>query len=177
MTTPAQRRAARAPVAVLLLGGALAVGLVFLGAALASTPPPAPDAAQTPGTAGAARPVNVIMRDYRFDPTPLYLYPDETVELTVFNAGLVEHELVLGDAAVQLAWAEADARATPPAPFATPPQASVSPDVGGLRVLLPSGGSTTVRYTVPGAGTLLVVCNLPGHAENGMVGRVQFVER
>jgi uncharacterized cupredoxin-like copper-binding protein len=120
--------------------------------------------------------VTVIMRDYRFDPTPLYMYPGETVELTVFNGGLVEHELVLGDESVQQAWAQADALATPPAPFATPPPASVSPNVGGLRVLLPSGGSTTVRYVVPTGGPLLLICNLPGHAEQGMVGRVEFVQ-
>ena len=49
----------------------------------------------------APRDVNVIMRDYHFDPTPLYLYAGETVRLNVFNGGMVEHELVLGDAAVQ----------------------------------------------------------------------------
>jgi hypothetical protein len=26
------------------------------------------------------RPVNVIMRDYRFDPTPIYFVPGETVD-------------------------------------------------------------------------------------------------
>ncbi len=160
---------------MLLLGGSIAVGLVFLGAALAAAPPPPPGPSQQPGTAGAPRPVTVIMRDYRFDPTPLYLYRGETIELTVFNAGLVDHELVLGDSAVQAAWAEADARATPPAPFATAPPASVGPDVGGARVLLASGNSQTATYVVPAAGEVLLMCNLPGHADNGMVGRVEYV--
>jgi uncharacterized cupredoxin-like copper-binding protein len=114
------------------------------------------------------------MRDYRFDPTPLYLYPGETVELHVFNAGMVEHELVLGDEAVQAAWAQADAAATPPAPLATAPPASVAPGVGGLRVLLGSGQSTTIPYQVPVDGILLMICNLPGHAERGMVGQVEL---
>ena len=156
----------------LLLGGlGLALVLVLLGAALAAGPAPVPDGVE-PGTAANPRVVNVIMRDYRFDPTPLYLAPGETVRLNVLNGGLVEHELVLGDDAVQSAWSRADAAATPPAPFATAPPASVSPAVGGIRLLLGSGGSTSLDYTVPAQLDLKLVCHLPGHAERGMVGEV-----
>ena len=130
-----------------------------------------------PGTAQAPRPVNVIMRDYHFDPTPLYLYSGETIRLTVVNAGMVEHELVLGDAAVQSAWAQADAAASPAAPFATAPPASVPAGTGGLRILLASGATETVTYQVPTADALLLLCNLPGHQERGMVGQVVLKER
>jgi uncharacterized cupredoxin-like copper-binding protein len=149
----------------------LALVLVLLGAALAAAPAPRPSF-DGPGTVDSPRPVNVILRDYRFDPTPLYLAPAETVRLTVVNGGLVEHELVLGDAAVQSAWAAANAAATPPAPFATAPPASVAAGVGGLRLLVPSGGTVVVDYTVPVAGGLELICHLPGHAERGMVGQV-----
>ncbi len=124
---------------------------MILGASLAAAPAPAPTIAK-PGTQHEPRPVNVIMRDYRFDPTPIYFVPGETVRLNVINAGLVEHELVLGDAAVQAAWADADAAATPPAPLATAPPASVAPQTGGLRLVLASGASTVVDYQVPAAG-------------------------
>jgi uncharacterized cupredoxin-like copper-binding protein len=163
-------------VVALIVFASLATGLVLLGASLAGAPAPTPAPAQTPGTAAAPRAVNVIMRDYRFDPTPLYLYAGETVELRVLNGGLVDHELVLGDASVQQAWATADADATPPAPFATAPAASVAPDVGGLRIVLPSGGSHTSLYEVPADATLQMICHLPGHVEQGMVGQVTFVE-
>jgi uncharacterized cupredoxin-like copper-binding protein len=164
-------------VLVLVLGLGLAVGLVLLGAALAGAPAPAPQIAQ-PGTADAPRVVNVILRDYRFDPSPLYLVPGETVRLNVVNGGMVEHELVLGDTGVQDAWANADAAATPPAPFATSPPASVPPGTGGLRILLASGAPlTTVDYTVPIAGGVELVCHLPGHVEKGMVGEVVLVSR
>jgi uncharacterized cupredoxin-like copper-binding protein len=158
-------------VVVVVFGLALAVGLVLLGAALAAAPAPPPDIAR-PGSAASPRPVNVIMRDYKFDPTPLYLVRGETVSLNILNGGLVEHELVLGDERVQAAWAEADARATPPAPFTTAPPASVPPDTGGLRALLGSGGLATFEFVVPATGELLMVCQLPGHAERGMVGEV-----
>ena len=159
------------PVLVLIVGLALAGGLVVLGASLAAAPAPAPDVSR-PGTAESPRPVNVIMRDYRFDPTPVYLVPGETVRLFVVNAGLVEHELVLGDREFQAAWALADAAATPPGPFATAPPASVVPTGTGIRIVLASGGSTVVDYTVPKSAGVELVCHLPGHAEKGMVGQV-----
>ena len=171
-----RRGVSRAPVLVLLLGLGLAGALVVLGATLAGTPAPTPDISR-PGTADAPRPVNVIMRDYRFDPTPIYLVPGETVRLNVVNGGLVEHELVLCDAALQQAWSEADAAATPPGPFATAPPASVAPDLGGLRIVLASGAATTVDYAVPATGGLELVCHLPGHAERGMIGQVTLVTR
>ncbi|MGI8929124.1 MAG: hypothetical protein ACR2H0_06645 [Candidatus Limnocylindrales bacterium] len=169
-------RVSRAPVLVLLVGLGLAGGLVVLGATLAGAPAPTPDVGR-PGTADAPRPVNVIMRDYRFDPTPIYLVLGETIRLNVVNGGLVEHELVLGDAALQRAWSGANAAATPPGPFATAPPASVAPDLVGLRLVLASGAASTVDYLVPSTGPVELVCHLPGHAERGMVGQVSLVTR
>jgi uncharacterized cupredoxin-like copper-binding protein len=165
------KRISRAPVVVVVVGLGIALGLVLLGAALATTPAPVPRI-DRPGTGAAPRPVNVIMREYRFDPTPLYLVPGETVRLNVFNGGMVEHELAIGDAAFQAAWAAADAAATPPAPFASAPPASVGPGVTGLRLVLGSGAQAVVDYVVPASGTLELFCHLPGHAERGMVGEV-----
>ena len=170
------RPISRLPVLVLVVGLSIALGLVILGADLAARPVESPPIG-TPGVAASPRVVTVIMRDYRFDPTPLYLYQNETIELNLVNAGMVEHELVLGDAAVQAAWASADAAATPPAPFTTAPPASAPVDTGGLRVLLKSGESASVDFTVPEGGDLLLVCNIPGHEQRGMVGQVVLNQR
>jgi uncharacterized cupredoxin-like copper-binding protein len=161
---------------VLAIGAVLAIGLVLLGAWLAQVPAPVPVIDQ-PGTAAQPRDVNVILRDFAFDPNPLYLVAGETVRLHVFNGGMVEHEFTLGDQQVQAAWAVADAAASPDMPFATTPPASVPPGTGGLRLLLASGDSTTVEYTVPTAGQLQLFCHLPGHAERGMIGRVIVLSR
>jgi uncharacterized cupredoxin-like copper-binding protein len=163
----------RAPVVVVIAFFTIALVLVLIGAQRPSEPPPDVEIARA-GTPGAPRAVTVIMRDYRFDPTPIVLVPGETVSLTVLNGGLVEHELTLGDEAVQTAWSAADAAATPPAPFATPPPAQVPPGTGGLRVLLGSGEEATVIYTVPTTGALALLCHLPGHVERGMVGAVEL---
>jgi uncharacterized cupredoxin-like copper-binding protein len=148
------------------------VGL-FAAACIASAPSPGPI---TPGTVEAPRAINVIMRDYVFEPTPLRLVRGETVRFTVVNAGLLAHDFVLGDVSVQAAWASAEAAATPPAFTATPPPASVPPEFAGLRVYLPSGQTGTAVYHVPAAGELQLVCQVPGHAAQGMVGVIDFVK-
>jgi uncharacterized cupredoxin-like copper-binding protein len=116
--------------------------------------------------------VTVIMREYAFAPSPLALVPGETVRLTILDGGLAPHELVLGDERVQAAWASADAQATPPAPFATAPPASVAADVGGLRVLLGSGEQTVVTYQVPLSQDLSLVCHIADHRARGMEAAV-----
>ncbi len=152
----------------------LAVGLVFLGASLASAPAPAPAIAR-PGTVNSPRDVNVILRDYAFNPDPLHLVAGETVRFTIVNGGLIEHEFVLGDAQVQAAWADADARASAPAPFATPPPASRPPGVDGLRLVVGSGQTAVALHTVPPASALELACHLPGHLQAGMRARVVLV--
>jgi len=118
--------------------------------------------------------VTVIMRDFRFDPTPIVLVPGETVRFTILNGGLVEHDFVIGDEAVQRAWAAADAAATPPSLLERAPPASVPPDTPGLRVLLGSGEQAVVEYQVPVAQQLTLLCQIPGHIEKGMVGAVEL---
>jgi uncharacterized cupredoxin-like copper-binding protein len=167
------RRPSVAPFVIVVGFLVVAVILVFIGAERSAAPPPSVSV-DRPGTPDQPRSVVIIMRDYLFDPTPLILVPGETIRLTAFDAGLQPHELVLGDESVQAAWAAAHAAATPPAPFATPPAASVPPGTGGLRVWVGSGEQATVDWTVPAQGEVLLMCHLPGHVEAGMVGRVEL---
>ncbi|CAN5533046.1 hypothetical protein BH24CHL9_BH24CHL9_01010 [soil metagenome] len=166
-------RISRAPVIVLAAFFAVVAVLVMIGAQRPSELPPIVHIERT-GTAPDPRPVTVTMRYYRFDPTPVVLVAGETVRLTIFNAGLVEHELTLGDEGVQAAWSRADAAATPPNLLATAPPASVPPGTGGLRVLVASGDQAVVDYRVPPDEQLALLCHLPGHIERGMVGAVEL---
>ena len=158
---------------VVVVFAIVATTLVLIGMQRPSEPPPDVEITSA-GTAAEPRPVTVIMRDYRFDPTPVVLVPGETVRFTVFNAGLEVHDFVLGDAAVQQAWSEADAAATPPNLLATAPPASVPPGTGGLRIYLRSGQQASVDYTVPSDEQLSLLCHIPGHIEKGMIGRVDM---
>ena len=120
-----QQPISKAPVIVVIVFGVIATALVFIGMQRPSEPPPDVQIT-TAGTPQDPRPVTVIMRDYRFDPTPIVLVPGETVRFDVFNAGLEVHDFVIGDGDVQLAWSKADAAATPPNLLATAPPASVN---------------------------------------------------
>ena len=158
---------------VVIVFAAAAVVLVFIGMQRPGEPPPDVEITQA-GTVEVPRDVTVIMRDYRFDPTPVVLVPGETVRFTIFNAGLEVHDFVIGGADVQRAWNVADAGATPPSLLATAPPASVPPDTGGLRVFLRSGEQASVDYDVPSDEQLSLLCHIPGHIAKGMVGRVDL---
>jgi uncharacterized cupredoxin-like copper-binding protein len=168
-----QAPVSRAPIVVVIVFAVVAITLVFIGMQRPGEPPPDVEITQA-GTTDAPRDVTVIMRDYRFDPTPVVLVPGETVRFTIFNAGLEVHDFVIGDADVQRAWSLADAEATPQNLLATAPPASVPPGTGGLRVFLRSGERASVDYGVPDDEQLSLLCHIPGHIEKGMIGRVDL---
>ena len=155
-------------VALLLVSSALA-------ACEAATPPATPPI--SPGTPDAPREVNLIARDYSFQPPTLDLAPGETVLLHVINGGLVTHEAILGDGRVQVAWeaAEAAVAGAPPGPT---PVVSVPPEVAGVRIVVGSGERVDLEWTVPaGAGneSWVVGCHIAGHWERGMQVPVRWV--
>ena len=154
------------PLAPMTLAAAL-VGCA--GSAGTTTPQPGP------GTSEAPREVNIIARDYRFDPDPVDLAPGETVVLHLINGGLEVHEFVLGDDSVQAAWeaAEAVTAGAPPGPT---PVVSVAPASAGLRVVLRSGERADVRWTVPpDPSSLIVGCHIPDHWAKGMRAAVRIL--
>ena len=150
-----------------------------LGACDQGAPPPTPPI--TPGTAAAPREVNVIARDWSFQPAAVDVVAGETVLLHVVNGGLDVHEAVIGDAAAQDAWERAEASAAAaggqrPGPT---PRVSLDPSIGGLRVVVGSGQRVDTVWTVPAeapAGGLVVGCHIPGHWAKGMVVPVRFVQ-
>jgi hypothetical protein len=132
-----------------------------------------------PGTEARPREVNLIARDYAYVPPTLELIPGEAVLLHVVNAGLVVHEAVIGDAAVQDAWeaAEAAVAGAPPGPT---PLVSVPPELAGIRVVVRSGERVDVTFTVPvpgdtGGPVWIVGCHIPGHFAKGMQVPVRWV--
>ena len=128
------------------------------------------------GSSGAPREVNLITRDYSFVPDVLDLVPGETVLLHVINGGLVVHEAIIGDGAVQDAWeaAEAAVAGAPPGPT---PVVTVPSGVAGLRIVVASGQRVDVTWTVPAdaEGASVVGCHIPGHWDKGMQIPVRWV--
>jgi uncharacterized cupredoxin-like copper-binding protein len=128
-----------------------------------------------PGTGAAPREVNLIARDYVFNPSVLDVVPGETVNLHVINGGLDVHEAIIGDATVQDAWEAAEAAASDAPPGPTP-AVSVPPELEGLRIVVESGQRVDIVWTVPSTSKSLVVgCHIPGHWDEGMRIPVRFV--
>jgi uncharacterized cupredoxin-like copper-binding protein len=155
-----------------------AVLCVFVATACEAGPVPATPPI-SPGSSGAPREVNLIARDYSFQPPTLDLAPGETVLLHVINGGLVTHEAIIGDNRVQDAWevAEAAPGVADPPPGPTP-VVSVPPDVAGVRIVVRSGERVDLEWTVPSdaAGEAWIVgCHIYGHWEKGMQIPVRWV--
>jgi uncharacterized cupredoxin-like copper-binding protein len=167
---PRLRRAPSVAVAAL-------AAVVTLAAAGCAPAPPGPTPIPTPGTATHPREVNIIAREYSYDPSVVDLVRGETVLLHVVNAGLDVHEVVIGDTATQDAWevAEAAVAGAPPGPT---PVVSVPPDRTGLRIVVASGQRVDARWTVPAASApaLIVGCHIPGHWARGMQVPVRFTK-
>ncbi len=150
--------------------------LVVAGCA-ADQPPATPSI--VPGSSGAPREVNLIARDYSFQPPSLDLVPGETILLHVINGGLEVHEAVLGNASVQDAWevAEAATVGSPPGPT---PVVTVPADVAGVRVVVKSGQRMDIVWTIPSDAPSsptpwLVGCHIPGHWAKGMQIPIHWV--
>jgi uncharacterized cupredoxin-like copper-binding protein len=162
---------------VLLHALALLAAVGIAAACDPGGPPPTPPI--SPGTAGAPREVNIIARDWTFQPSVVDVVAGETVLLHVINGGLETHEAIIGDDGVQGAWEQAEAAAAVgQAPGATP-RVSLDPSVGGLRIVVGSGQRVDMVWTVPPAalaGGLVVGCHIPGHWAKGMVVPVRFVQ-
>jgi len=116
------------------------------------------------------------MKDWVFLPDPVDVVPGETVLLHVINGGLEVHELVIGDLAVQDAWARAEAATVGAQPGPTP-LVNVAPDVAGTRIVAASGQRVDLAWTVPDAATtsrLVFGCHIPGHWEKGMRAAIRI---
>ncbi|MGH2703830.1 MAG: cupredoxin domain-containing protein [Actinomycetota bacterium] len=122
--------------------------------------------AASPACAGppvADRPVRVVeitIRHSRFQPARFDAQTGETVRFVVRNIDPIDHELIVGDAAVQ----DRHEWGTEARHAGVPGEVSVAP---GLTV--------TTSYTFAGPGVVLMGCHLPGHYAYGMRGRIRVV--
>jgi uncharacterized cupredoxin-like copper-binding protein len=82
------------------------------------------------------------------------------VRFVVRNDDPIDHELVIGDAAVHRRHADGTERRHPPVPG----EVSVAPGDTALTV-----------YELTEPGTVVYACHLPGHIAYGMVGEIEVV--
>lgn len=104
--------------------------------------------------------VEVGIEMSRFDLGTLRVHEGTLVELVVRNDDPIDHELVVGDAAVHARHEGGAERRHPPVPG----EVSVAPGETAM---------TFYRFDEP--GTVAYACHLPGHVAYGMVGEIEVV--
>ena len=168
---PRRLRVARRGVAAGLLAGSVIALLAGCAVGEAPATPPI-----TPGTGTSPREVNVVMKDYLFLPHVLDLSPGETVLFHFVNAGLDVHEAIIGDMPIQMAWEAAEEAHADPPPGPTP-EVTVPVGMEGFRIVVASGETKDVRWTVPTevVSPLVLGCHIPGHWAKGMQVPIRLV--
>jgi uncharacterized cupredoxin-like copper-binding protein len=102
--------------------------------------------------------ISSTMTDFKFEPTSWSVPAGKTITLKLTNSGAVEHTWVLMKSPV-----------TPPAPQ------------GGSDVIFQAkvqpGQTQSFTFTAPSApGDYEVICDVPGHLEAGMAGKLTVTQ-
>jgi len=109
------------------------------------------------GDGPPVRVVRLSIEHSAFEPAALTFRKGDRVRFVVVNNDPIDHELIVGDAAVQARHEEG----TEPHHGAVPGEVSV-----------PAGTTRTTSYVFDRAGELVFGCHLPGHYDYGMRGTV-----
>ncbi len=141
-------RASRRPGPLALVGGiALAVGIAGMAGAWAQY-------------AERDHPTVVIEIHYsHFEPSSVTVPLGVPVTVTIHNGDPIDHEWIVGDAAVH----ERHRTGTEPVHGARP-----------TEVTIPAGQTRTTTVVFGTRGSESYVCHLPGHEAYGMVGTVRI---
>jgi uncharacterized cupredoxin-like copper-binding protein len=113
-----------------------------------------------PGHHGT-RTVAIIATEMKFMPSNLAIARGETVRFMITNRGKLRHEFVIGDQAFQ---------AQHMREMAQMPDMMMS-EVNAAD--LAPGQTKTIVWRFSKAGDFLFACDLPGHAQQGMVGHIR----
>ena len=109
------------------------------------------------------RVIEVEMTEMAFGPANVDVTAGETVRLRFHNSGVVTHEAVIGDLALQ---EEHAAEMTGGDAHQTGSHDATADDPEALVVA--AGDTTDMVYTAGDAGALIIGCHQPGHWDAGM---------
>jgi plastocyanin len=131
-----------------MVAGAMAAVIAFGGAAVALA-----------GGLGspASTAIEIVIRHSHFEPAAITVPVGVPVTITLRNTDPIDHEWIVGDAAVHAIHRVGTELLHPSRP---------------TEVVIPAGESRTTTVTFEAAGTLQYICHLPAHEAYGMVGTV-----
>ena len=111
------------------------------------------------------RKVRITMRDMSFEPAALTVNLGESIRFVITNASAIDHDFTLGDEAVQIEHRREMAAMTD-----IPAAHRIHRDAHAMFV--PAGETRVLIWTFSRPGAFEYDCNMPGHFEAGMRGRI-----
>ncbi|MDP9525499.1 copper-resistant cuproprotein CopI [Pseudomonas protegens] len=170
-------------------GRSILVGcLMLLSAPLWASPTASYDFGQPAPAAKASRSVEVVMGDMSFNPKALEIKAGETVRFVLINKGQLLHEFNLGNAAMhaehqqEMLKMQQSGMLTPTGMQAMDHGAMGHGSMAGMdhgmrhddpnSVLVEPGKQAELTWTFSKSGSLEFACNIPGHYQAGMVGKL-----
>ncbi|WP_411389631.1 plastocyanin/azurin family copper-binding protein [Pseudomonas sp. MPB23] len=132
----------------------------------------------------ATRTVEVVMQDMSFSPKSLDVKAGETVRFVLVNKGQLLHEFNLGDAAMhaehqkQMMQMQASGMLNATGMGKMDHSAMGHGDMSGMKhddpnsVLVEPGKTAELTWTFSKTTGLEFACNIPGHYQAGMVGKI-----
>jgi uncharacterized cupredoxin-like copper-binding protein len=166
---------------------ALAGCLLVLSLPVWASPPQTYAFGQPAPAAKATRTVEVVMGDMSFTPKSLEIKAGETVRFVLINKGQLLHEFNLGDAAMharhqqEMLQMQQNGMLTPTAmdhaamghgSMAGMDHGSSMQHDDPNSVLVEPGKTAELTWTFSKASNLEFACNIPGHYQAGMVGKL-----
>ena len=139
---------------------------------------------QPAAAAKATRSVEVVMGDMSFTPKAIEIKAGETVRFVLLNKGQLLHEFNLGDAAMhakhqqEMLEMQQNGMLTPTGIKEMDHGSMAGMDHGAMKhndpnsVLVEPGKTAELTWTFTKATSLEFACNIPGHYQAGMVGKL-----
>lgn len=161
----------------------LAACLLVLGSPVWASPAHTFDFGQPAPAAKATRSVEVVMGDLSFTPKAIEIKAGETVRFVLMNKGQLLHEFNFGDAAMharhqqEMLKMQHSGMLTPTG-MKDMDHGAAGMDHGKIKhddpnsVLVEPGKAAELTWTFTKTTQLEFACNIPGHYQAGMVGKL-----
>jgi uncharacterized cupredoxin-like copper-binding protein len=144
-----------------------------------------PDIGAPGNAADAKRSVEIVMQDNSFEPETIDVAKGETVRFVLVNKGEFVHEFNIGTATMHAAHQKEMMLMVEHGVLEADKihHDKMKMDMGGGKtmehndpnsVLLEPGKSAEIVWTFSADAALEFACNVPGHYESGMVGKVRM---
>ncbi|MBC8995967.1 cupredoxin family protein [Pseudomonas sp. N40(2020)] len=166
---------------------ALAACLLALSSPVWAGPAHTYDFGQSAPAANATRSIEVVMGDMSFDPKTIQIKAGETVRFVLVNKGQLLHEFNLGDAAMHAEHQQEMLQMQQSGMLTPTGMKEMSHNMAGMdhaamghgmkhddpnSVLVEPGKTAELIWTFSKATSLEFACNIPGHYQAGMVGKL-----